>query len=205
MRHSHDRELNFLWQSFLDGDDKSFSAIYHSFSNQMLSYGYKFCTDREFVHDSIQEIFIDLFEKRNKLGVNIQNLKPYLFIALRNSLIKKITKIRKYEMLEITDNQDNIPFYIEYSFQEQLIEKEISIEVNDKLHAAINSLPARQKEIIYLKFEEELSYEQISEIMTISIESARKLLYRALLSLREKVHPKMFIALFLIFQKRISK
>lgn len=204
MRNSRDEGLNFLWQSFLDGDDKSFSAIYNCYADQLLSYGYKFSMDREIVHDSIQEIFIDLFQKRKKTGVNIENLKAYLFVALRNGIIKKVKKSRKYEMLEITDKQDNIPFYVEYSFQEKLIEEEMSIEINDKLKSAINGLPARQKEIIYLKFEEELSYDQISEILNISVESCRKLLYRALLSLREKIHPKLLISLFLTFNKKYS-
>lgn len=204
MRNSCDEGLKFLWQSFLDGDDKSFSAIYHSYIDQLLSYGYKFSNNREIVHDSIQEIFIDLFQKRKKTGVKIENLKAYLFVALRNGIIKKVKRNRKYEILEITDKQDNIPFYVEYSFQDQLIEEEITNEVNDKLKTAIKGLPARQKEIIYLKFEEELNYEQISEIMNISVESARKLIYRALFSLREKVHSRLLISLFLIFNKKHS-
>lgn len=202
MRNTRDEGLIFLWQSFLKGDDKSFSAIYHCYADQLLSYGYKFSTDREIVHDSIQEIFIDLYEKRENTSVNIKNLKAYLFVALRNAIIKKVKKSRKYETLELTDKQDIIPFYVEYSFQEKLIEEEISSEINDTLKSAIKELPARQKEIIYLKFEEELNYEQIAEILNISVESCRKLLYRSLSSLRERIHPKPLIALFLFFCKK---
>lgn len=196
MDNSQEEGLDFLWQSFLNGDDKSFSIIYQCYIDRLLSYGYKLHSDKEIVHDCIQEIFIDLFLKRKKTGINIQNLKAYLFVALRNNIIKKVTKRRKFELLDV---KDNMTFDIEYSSQDRLIDQEISDELNQKLNAAINALPPKQKEIIYLKFEEELNYNEISEILNISVESARKLLYRALLSLRKKIHHKVSAILFHIF------
>lgn len=204
MGDSCDKSIDFLWQSFLNGDDKSFAIIYQRHIDRLLLYGYKLCTDRGIVHDCIQEVFIDLFLKRKKLGVKIDNLKAYLFVALRNSLNKKITKRRKFETIDINNNQDGIIFDVEYSFQDQLIELEISNEIKNKLTAEVNNLPSRQKEIIYLKFEEEMYYTEISNILGISVESARKLLYRALLSLRKKVHSNIFQTLFLFFHKKIN-
>ncbi len=192
MSDSSNKSINFLWQSFLSGDDKSFVVIYQRHINGLLSYGYKLCSDRELVHDCLQEVFMNLFLQRNKVRIKIENLKAYLFVAFRNCLIKKITKNRKHEHLEIKDVQAEIVFNVECSFQEQLIELEISSEIKEKLSAAVNSLPLKQKEIIYLKFEEELEYSEISEIMKISVESARKLLYRALLSLRNIINPNTF-------------
>ena len=202
MNYSSNKNIDFLWQSFLNGDDKSFVVIYQRHIDSLLSYGFKLCSDRELVHDCLQEVFIDLFIKRKKTGVNIENLKSYLFVALRNSLIKNIRKIRKHEHFEIKDVLTEIAFNSEYSFQEQLIELEISTEIKEKLRVAVNSLPQKQKEIIYLKFEEELEYSEISEIMKISVESARKLLYRALLSLRNIINPKTFQVFFHILFKK---
>lgn len=204
MSDSSDKSINFLWRSFLNGDDKSFALIYQRHIDRLLSYGNKLCPDRELVSDCIQEVFIDLFLKRKKLGVNIENLKAYLFVALRNGLIKNITKNRKFEPHEMEDGQAEIDFYVEYSFQDQLIELEISNEIKEKLSTAINCLPAKQKEIIYLKFEEELEYIEISEILKISVESARKLLYRAILSLRKVIEPTTFQTLFLFLFKKNS-
>ncbi len=79
---SKEKNIDFLWQSFLDGDDKSFSYIYELHINGLLAYGLKIATDREIVHDSIQEVFMDLFLKRKKIDVKIRNLKSYLFVAL---------------------------------------------------------------------------------------------------------------------------
>lgn len=198
-------DINFLWQSFLNGDDKSFSVIYKLHIDPLISYGYKLCINHEMVHDCLQEIFIDLFLKRTKLNVDIKNLKAYLFIALRNCLVKKITKNKKFEFTDFKDNKFEFNFDIEYSWQEKIIEEENSNRIKEILQKAIKKLPPKQKEIIYLKFEEELKYTEISEIMGISIDSARKLLYRALLSLRsdvlsDTVKPLRLILFFLNFR-----
>jgi RNA polymerase sigma factor (sigma-70 family) len=189
MPDSTNKNIDFLWRSFLKGDDKSFSIIYQQHVEGLFSYGLKLSPDREAVKDCIQEVFIVLFQKRNKIDIEIKNLKSYLFVALRNCIIKKITQTRKYEPLKLNEDKKEIKFHVEYSFHDKLIELEISNEIKNKLHTAINNLPVRQKEIIYLKFEEEMNYDQIAKVLKISIESARKLMYRALLSLREVIDP----------------
>uniref|UniRef100_UPI0032172A90 RNA polymerase sigma factor n=1 Tax=uncultured Draconibacterium sp. TaxID=1573823 RepID=UPI0032172A90 len=197
-----EKKIDILWQSFLDGDDKCFSVIYQQHVGRMLLYGKKLSTDQELLHDCIQEVFIDLFTKRTTLGKKIKNLKAYLFVALRNSILKKITINRKYETIDLAEEKQELNFNVEYSFQDVLIDKEISDEVHSSLKRAINSLPAKQKEIIYLKFEEEMEYPEISEILQISIESSRKLLYRALLTLRNRMNSVSFRVFFVAFLKK---
>jgi len=181
--------IDFLWHSFLKGDDKSFAVIYQQHIDSLLSYGYKLSQDKELVSDCIQDIFLELYYKRENLSGNIKNPKAYLFIALRNNIVKKVEQYRKQNSMEIKECLFEDMFNTEYSYQDKLIEMEISSEIKNKLNMAVNSLPPRQKEIIYLKFEEELAYIEISEILMISVESARKLLHRAILSLREIVKP----------------
>ncbi len=202
MGKSFDEDITYLWESFLSGDDNSFSSIYELFIEQLISYGYKLCTDTDIVHDCIQEIFIDLFLKRKKINVNIKNLKAYLFVALRNALIKKIKANKRIKFIDHTDQQFVLNFEIEYSYQDQIIEEEASNELKETLKLAILKIPPKQKEIIYLKFEAEMNYTEISQIMDITVESARKLLYRALLSLRSEIHSNLPAPLFFIFFRK---
>ncbi|MCK3684067.1 sigma-70 family RNA polymerase sigma factor [Maribellus sp. YY47] len=205
MDNYHKGHILYLWEAFLNGDDKSFSSLYELHIDQLISYGYKLCIDHELVHDSLQEIFIDLFLKREKLNADIKHLKAYLFVSLRNSLIKKIKSSKRIELFDIKDNKFEFDFNVEYSYQDRLIDEEISQEIRELLEAATQKLPAKQKEIIYLKFEEEMSYPEIAEIMNISVESARKLLYRALLTLRSEIPSDSFTSLFFILFSKISQ
>ena len=188
MTESGGNNIDVLWRSFLKGDDKSLSLIYKQSINGLLSYGLKFTFDKELVHDCLQEVFIDLFLKKKKVGVSIIKLKPYLFVAVRNGIVKRIMKENKYRSISLDEIQTALEFNVEYSTDQKLIKNEIVTERYEKLKETVNNLPPRQKEIVYLKFEEELDYEDIANIMKISVESARKSMHRALLSLRKQLN-----------------
>ena len=195
-------DTNILWNSFLDGDDKAFSVVYDVFINALLSYGKKLTSDRELIHDAVQKVFIDLYQKRNKTHIPISNLKAYLFVSLKNAIRKEIFQYRIYDD-KVVDDHLLGEFNIEYSFQDQLISCEISEEKRRLLQNAIITLSSKQKEIIYLKFEEELEYTEIAQLMKITVESARKQLYRALLSLRQILDNEMFLILFSVLRKKV--
>lgn len=196
-----DADIRRLWSSFIRGDNESFSEIYKIHIDQLIAYGYKLCTNSDFVHDSIQELFIELFEKREKLEENIINLKAYLFTALRNKIYKKLQSYARQESLDLKESE--LIFNVEYSHQDKLVRDEISAELKKIIQTATAKLPSKQKEIIYLKFEEEMNYSEISVIMGISVESARKLFYRALLSLRSDIEKnKLQSIFFIIFRKK---
>ena len=202
MKRSSDKEIKNLWQSFQTGNSDSFTAIYNIYIYQLIAYGSKLCLDKHTVRDSIQEIFIDLFLKPKKQKTEIKNLKAYLFIALRNRIYKRLQRNSRIETLDTSTENVDIDFHIEYSYQEKLEQKEISEEIKNLLQQATAKLPSKQKEIIYLKFEEEMSYEEIAAIMRISVESTRKLFYRAMLSLRSYIDKKEFKTIFFIFFRK---
>ncbi|WP_319503513.1 RNA polymerase sigma factor [uncultured Draconibacterium sp.] len=202
MKRNSDKDVNNLWQSFQTGNNDSFTAIYNTYSNQLIAYGYKLSLDQDTVHDSIQEIFIDLYLKPKKRNADIKNLKSYLFIALRNKIYKKLQRNSRLETLDTSKENVELVFHVEYSYQEKLAQDEISMEIKKLLQHATAKLPSKQKEIIYLKFEEEMSYEDISVIMHISVESARKLFYRAMLSLRGYIEKKELKTIFFIFFRK---
>jgi RNA polymerase sigma factor (sigma-70 family) len=195
-------KLEYLWKSFLKGDDKSFSLIYQQHIDSLFLYGSKLCSDRELVRDCIQEVFVRLFLKRKKKSREITNLKSYLFVSLRNCIVKKAEKTRKLESIDEVDEKNGEFFQTEYSFTGTPVDLEFPKEIKEKLQQSISNLPSRQKEIIYLKFEEEMDYPEIALILKISVESARKLLYRALVTLRKTIDPALAQTLFILFLKK---
>src|SRR5690554_5203840 len=202
MNVSEKSKLEYLWKSFQKGDDKSFSIIYQQHIGNLLLYGLKLCHDRELVRDCIQEIFVSLFLKRKRKSRKIINLKSYLFVSLRNCIAKKSKTPGKLKSIDAVEDENSELFHTEYLFQHQNFGFELPDELLKKLQQNINNLPSRQKEIIYLKFEEEMEYPEIAFILNISVESARKLLYRALVTLRKTIDPKFAQTLLLIYFKK---
>lgn len=196
-----DNTNDYTWQAFLIGDENAFTKVYHRYAESLFSFGRKFNVDEQLLDDAVQEVFVDLFLKRQKLAGSIKNVKAYLFVALKNNLLKKIDKSRRLPTLGL-DNFRDLNFVIEYDAQQNMINSEIEDETNQRLTEAINQLSKKQKEIIYLKFEEELDYPEIAQVLKIGVESARKQIYRAIKSLRESLDHQELNTLFYIFLKK---
>jgi RNA polymerase sigma factor (sigma-70 family) len=148
----------------------------------MFHYGIKFINDPEFIKDCIQDVFINLINAGMNLGTT-DNIRFYLFKALKNNILKNLDRYRKEETFEI------LPFRFEqdFSVEDELIERESHSEKAKLLILAMESLSDRQRESIYLRYQCGLKYDEISELMQISNDSARKLVYRAIHFLREKI------------------
>jgi len=194
-------DIVLLWKTFLEGDDKAFAGIYFTFARQLFSYGRKLTSQNEILLDSIQDVFAEMYERRGKPNNNISNPKAYLFIALRNSIIKKLVRLQKYKTEEIEDGKRE-EFRTDFNFQDQMISSETSQEKRLLLQEAILKLSPGQKEIIFLKFEEGLGYNDISKVMDITVESARKQLYRALVSLRHILDKETIFNFFYTLTKK---
>jgi RNA polymerase sigma factor (sigma-70 family) len=90
-------------------------------------------------------------------------------------------------------------FAIDLSADQVMINAERMYEQQITLHKAVEQLSNRQKEVVFLKFYQNLSYEEIARILGISTKATYKLVARAIIQLR-KVYKKHMAAL-LVFIK----
>ncbi|HKI87594.1 MAG TPA: sigma-70 family RNA polymerase sigma factor, partial [Draconibacterium sp.] len=119
-----------------------------------------------------------------------ENLKFYLILALKRNLIRKLKKNRK---LLRYNSPSELMFEPEYCIEKKIIEQETDNEVSLGVFNALKKLPAKQKEAIYLRFNESLEYNEIAELLNISVESVRKQVYRALKKIRESLGNKTML------------
>lgn len=191
--------LHLTWLRFKNGDKEAFAFFYNLHIDRLYQYGLKLCNDDDTVKDAIQEVFLDLYLKRANEHTNPENLKYYLLLALKRNLIKKLKSKRRFDEGEIPENkfQD-----LEFSAEYQLIEKEQNEELRANVINALNQLPGKQKEAIYLRFNEALDYPEIALILGITVESVRKQVYRALKTIRELLDNKTNTILFYFISKK---
>jgi RNA polymerase sigma-70 factor (ECF subfamily) len=180
-----------LWRSFLKGDGKAFESLFDLFSDQMYRYGMKFVPSNDIVKDCIQDVFIKIYNNRANLS-ETDNPKLYLLKALKNKLLDRLSADNKHR-LEYMPPQD-IRFYVEYSYNPSE-ETDEEAEIKEKFDKALSLLTDRQKEALYLRFQMDVSYEDISRLLDINYQSARNLIHRAI----EKIRGEMNWTLFLVF------
>jgi RNA polymerase sigma factor (sigma-70 family) len=188
-----ENESSIVWKSFLAGNKEAFAHLYNLHVEALYRYGTKLCNDDSLVKDGIQEVFLDLYLKRAKNKTNPENLRYYLILALKRNLIKKLKRNRKL----VEEEACELNFEPEYSIEKAIIENEEEAELNMKVKEVLKNLPAKQKEALYLRYNESMEYADIAGVLNISVESVRKQVYRALSSIREKFG-KQGLVLFLV-------
>jgi RNA polymerase sigma-70 factor (ECF subfamily) len=178
-----------LWESFRKGDREAFAALFRAYYETLFRFGSKFTTDTELLEDSIQELFIELWQARS--ATVVLSVKAYLLKSLKYKLLKAFRKNGR--LLPLNDND----LSFELSHESFLIAKQENAEKKRLVVDALRRLSNRQREIIYLKYYQNLSYEEVSEIMNINYQVARNLLYQAIKSLKTLLAGTM--ELFLLF------
>ena len=173
---NNDREIG---DNHNGGDKSDLSYIYFQYSYSMFQYGIRFKNDPEFIKDCIQDVFFKLIKAKKKFGTT-ENIQFYLFKALKNTIYTKAGK----EKANIKESP-YLKFEPYFSLEEEILEKENANNKELALAKALTELSERQREIIYLRYECNMEYEQICEIMHLKNDSARKLVFRAIKSLRE--------------------
>lgn len=167
------------WNDFIEGDKQAFEQIYRALLPNLYEYGMRRVNDEDYVRDSIQDVFIKFWENRSKLR-SISNPKHYLLVALKNSLLN--TQLRDGKLSSFGEKDD---FQLTYDVESAYIASEEQRGNALKLIQALEQLTGKQKEVIFLRYFEELSYEEISALTNISVKSLYKLNNRAMEALKE--------------------
>lgn len=181
-----------IWERFLEGDKMAFEELLKTHFKALFHYGTKFSKDQEFIKDCIQDLFLQLWESRQNLSSNVV-VKPYLMASLRRRIHRATLPIHFSDVLLESKNI----FEIEFSIEEQLIQHETTVVLTQKIKHALEVLPKRQKEVIYLKFFQELDREQIAKIMDIAPQTVSNLLQMAVKQLKKSWIAEIYSFLFL--------
>ena len=173
-----------IWNDFRGGDEVAYVKIYEFSFDVLLQFGFQFCNNVELIEDTIQDIFIDLRIKREKLPEIKYSLKYYLIRVFRNKLLRYIDREKWLTNLHRTSAFDSFKFV--KSSEQIMIANQDSDELLVKLDKATKLLTCKEREAIYYYFYLNMSYEEVKEILGLkSIKSTRNLVYRALSHLRK--------------------
>lgn len=188
-----------LWNQFLSGDDKAYATIYEQHVQSMYAYGMHFTSDSELVKDCIHDIFVKIYQNKKNLQPT-DNIRLYLFIALKNRLFNIFRK--DVEFCQI-DTMEPV-FAADYTIEDRIIDDEQTQLLNEKMIHMLEVLTPRQKEVIYYRYVESLSYDEIEKIMGMNYQSIQNLVHRSLKKLRNtfsNVEFALSIVLFFCFSR----
>ncbi|MEO3406444.1 RNA polymerase sigma-70 factor [Mucilaginibacter sp. CAU 1740] len=175
---SHDKEYQ-LWPDArllehlrLD-DRKAFDILYHKYSSKLFYAAYNLFRDKDVCEDLVQELFIDLWTKRNQL--NITSLEGYLKVAIRHKVLYYIRSQKASVDISVIET-----LVEKYSADSKVFQNDIAHLLED----GVAQLPEKCREIFTLSRKEYLTNKEIASRLNISIKTVENQITIALRYLR---------------------
>jgi len=160
-----------------NGDLRALELLYQKFHTELFFYALKLTTNRELAEDAVQDTFVDIWNHRSQMG-QVRSLQFYLIRSVRHRCLKLLKSNYRFKVLDAANEFD---IRIE---PEELRLTDYSVEVKAKVASALKSLSARQREIVYLKFYENLEYQEIADLLALNYQSVVNHVHRAIVKLR---------------------
>lgn len=183
------------WIIITEGDQEAYKAFYRIYAIKFYNYGKKFTKNTPLIEDTIQEVFLEIWSKRQKV-LKVNSINAYFFSTFRYTLFKNIK-----EDIKIVGTSE-FETETQFAIDSIIINKEIDAELKAKLEKALATLTSHQREAILLRFYENLSYEEVAAILNISVKATYKIMARSLSALRDKML-SLVVLLILLRAERV--
>lgn len=167
-----------------EGNLNYFESFYRKFFPTLTHFANGYVNDTGIAEDLVQDVFIK-FWKNREVCDTIISLKSYLYAMVKNQCISHLKKNRENPI-------ENTPEDIELTFNNKIIEEETYLILKN----AIDNLPPQSSKIMNMAIRG-IKNQEISEQLDISVNTVKRLKYRAISSL--KVSLKDYYFLILLF------
>jgi RNA polymerase sigma factor (sigma-70 family) len=184
-----------LWKLFREGDSLAYTKLVEAYSRALFDYGYRIVPDKDFIKDCLQDVFMELWKRRIRIN-DTASVKNYLFKAIRLRIFRQQSKWSLPEQIS-----EDYHFRFEIDTEVTWIENDEMDSTLKKINTILHALPARQREIIYFRFYENLEFETIAQILDISKQSIYNSLQKSFKKFRAEWLVQL-IMLLLIYQGR---
>lgn len=180
-----------LLRRVASGDRLAFSQLYLEYIDNVYHYIYLFTRSEEETTELLQEVFVGLWEKKEKLSA-IDCFKSYLFRAAKNKLLNQVrhARVRDRVLTEISrtagPSHESVYYRITYK------------EYNRLVYEAVERLPPKRQQIFRMNVEQGLSYDEIADYMSISKSVVKNQFYTACASVRQYLYRRGELFIFLL-------
>ena len=196
MKLVEDKTLVEKWNQFiLKGDLNALSKVFLYYYDFLFDYGMRNTDDKQYVEDAIQDIFLNLIKSRKNIGL-VRNLTGYLTSTFRRQLFVYLNKKKKIILSEQLPEEQ---FEYFKSPGQEIPEHKKKEQLYLIIEHCVEKLTTRQQEVLFLRFKKEISYEEISEMLNISVDSCYKLVYRTVKMIRLEAEKLLYKGENMIF------
>ena len=194
--HTLNVDSEFLARQLKNGEESAYEMLFKEYYRILVIFASRYLHDIESSKELVQELFVSIYEKRNKIEIN-SSLKSYLFRSVHNRAINQLSSQK-------TKNKYAEHFSRTALRSENSIENEMNkTELEHAIFRAIGDLPPKCRDIFKLNRFEGLSNSEIAEKLQISKRTVETQISKALKILRVKLEPYTAAGIFVLIANAI--
>ena len=175
-----------------EGDWGAFEALVEKYKQPVLNLLYRTLPDATESEDLAQQVFIQVFKSAHRYQASAK-FSTWVFTIARNLCLNEIRRRTRHPAESIDqglqEGEDHIARQYEDAKASCPPTTLLQRELEEKVAIAIAALPEKQRTALLLCREEELSYEEIAEIVGCSLSATKSLIHRARETLKAKLKP----------------
>lgn len=173
------------------GDIAAFEMLFRTYYQSLCNYAYTFVRDREEAEEVVQNVFTNVWEKRDNLSIHT-GVKPYLYAMVRNACLNllKHEKIKQqHAAMEIAVGERS---------SESVARTVEASELEHRIVEAMSKLPEQCRLVFKLSRFEDLKYAEIADQLNISVKTVENQMGKALRVMREQLKDYLLFLIVLI-------
>ncbi len=176
----------------LKGSEAHFSVLVDRYTPQIYRLARAITGSHSEAEDIVQETFLRIFRNLDRFSSEKANFRTWAFTIARNQSINTLASIKRKALQFFGDRDEDAP-EPEYSYNPmsaEALDAETMLSMKQRfgqVDEALKKLPERQRTAILLKTQEDMSYEEIARVMSVSVSSVESLIFRGRKKLLESV------------------
>lgn len=170
------------WEAMCMGDKKAFLDLYKGLYRRLSVFGLRVCADPDVVSDTLNQVFLELWEKHEFLP-RVEQVESYIRTILKRKILKQINHRQRLDkVIEAIAKDGDL---IEIPYEELIVKIQSDDLIKRRLSQALEKLTLQQRKLIQLRFYEGLSYEEVAGVSQLTVRTAYNTIYEALKILRK--------------------
>jgi RNA polymerase sigma-70 factor (ECF subfamily) len=161
-----------------NGSEEALFSLMTFYYNDLFKYGLKFTADANLTKDIIQQFILHIWSGRTKFQV-VDNIERYLLVAFKRFIIQELRKNSRYNSMYTTSDGG-----LQYLDEQPMISFQQNELLSNTLLKAIETLPNRYKELLKMRYYEQMSFDDIAKKTSLSVRTVYNCLHEALKKLR---------------------
>jgi RNA polymerase sigma-70 factor, ECF subfamily len=172
-----------LIKEYIEGNDDSFKLLVDKYTPSIFNYSARF-VGIDYAKDIIQDVFIKSWKNIRKFDDNKASFKTWLFTITRNTITDYLRKKKMITFSSLDKEEESYEFNI---VDDVILPDEALMKLEDKelLNNTLNKIPSNYREVLILYYQEEMTFNEIGQLLNKPLNTVKSYHYRALVMLRE--------------------